>query len=202
MVGNIRYLTDTVCEDGMDLFSWDKFQVCVDAGAYRGESSVEMLERGHSIKRIYALEPDAKSYKKLCEFAQNESRVLPVNCGAWSKTDVGCFSEQGNRNSSFSNIGNKLTKLDKIDTIIGEDVPDYIKLDVEGCESEALDGCRDTIIGHHPSLLVCVYHRSCDIFTLINKICNEYPAYNVHLRRKKYVPAWDVYICAIENGGK
>ena len=199
LTGDISYLTDTVCDDGDTLYDYSSFKVCVDAGAYRGESSRELIEKNPTIEKIYALEPDAKSYKKLCAYTDEESRVIPVNCGAWCESSLGHFSEQGNRNSAFSSDGKMLTKLDKIDNIIGSDIPDYIKYDVEGCESEALDGSALSIKRYMPSLLVCVYHRSEDIFSLINKIDSDHDGYDLYLRRKKYIPAWDVYICAIKK---
>lgn len=199
LTGDIRYLTDTVCDEGGELYDYSSFKICVDAGAYRGETAAELIEKNPAIEKIYALEPDARSYKKLCAYAESESRVVAVNCGAWSLESEGHFSGQGNRNSAFSSDGKILTKLDKIDNIIGEDIPDYIKYDVEGCESEALDGSAMCIRAYHPSLLVCVYHRSEDIFSLVNKISDDYDGYDLYLRRKKYIPAWDVYICATKK---
>ncbi len=199
LTGDITYLTDTVCDDGEGLYDYGSYKVCVDAGAYRGESSAELIKKGKSIEKIYALEPDAKSYKKLCSYAEAEKKVIPINCGAWSECTEGNFSSQGNRNSAFSDQGNILTKLDKIDNILDGDIADYIKYDVEGCEHEALDGSRSSILRSYPDLLVCVYHRSRDIFSLINKLAQEYDGYDLYLRRKKYIPAWDVYICAIKK---
>ncbi len=196
LTGDIRYLCESICDDGMSLYEYNSYKICVDAGAYRGESSAELLSLGSNIEKIYALEPDAKTYAKLSGWAQEHSQVVPCNCGAWSEIGKGYFDSQGNRNSSFSDKGKTLTSLDKIDNIIGEDIPDYIKYDVEGCESEALDGSRRAISTYHPDLLVSVYHKSEDIFSLINKISDEYKGYSLYIRRKKYIPAWDVYICA------
>ena len=198
--GRIDYLTDTVCDDGKGLYDYSKYKICVDAGAYRGESSAELLEKNPDIEHIFALEPDPKSFKKLCAYAEQENRVIPLNCGAWCEACDGNFSSQGNRNSSFTDDGKTLTKLEKIDNITIKDIPDYIKYDVEGCEREALDGTKSTIDAYHPDLLVCVYHRSRDIFSLVNKLSDEHDGYDYYIRRKKYIPAWDVYICAIKKG--
>ena len=196
---DIRFLTDTVCDDGMGLFDFPSYRVCVDAGAYRGESSDEMLMLGKNITKIYALEPDTKTYAKLCAYANEHPEVIPLNCGAWNESTEGLFSSQGNRNSSFSSTGSILTKLEKIDNILSEEIPDYIKYDVEGCEHEALDGSRKTILCHSPDLLVSLYHRSEDIFSLVCKISDAHKQYDIYIRRKKYIPAWDVYLCAVNK---
>lgn len=198
--GDIRYLINAPEDDGSSLFSYSNYRVCVDAGAYRGESSRELLSLSKSIEKIHAIEPDRRSYKKLLEYANSTNGIVTAhNCGVWNEASEGAFSDMGNRNSSFVEDGKLLTKLDKIDSIIGEDIPDYIKYDVEGCEAMALDGSKKTISEYYPELLVCVYHKSDDIFSLINKINAEYNDYKLYLRKKKYIPAWDVYICAIKE---
>ena len=197
LTGDIKHLTDSICDDGMSLYDFPSYKVCVDAGAYRGESSAELLSLGENIEKIYALEPDSKTFGKLSAYAESTGGlVIACNCGAYSEPCERYFDSQGNRNSSFTDKGKLLTKLDKIDNIIGEDIPDYIKYDVEGCEAAALDGSRRAISSYHPDLLVCVYHKSEDIFSLVNKLSDEYEGYSLYIRRKKYIPAWDVYICA------
>lgn len=200
LTGDIRYLLDAPFDDGNDLFDYEHMRVCVDAGAYRGDSARDMLSKGGNIEKIYALEPDRKTFAKLCAYADTESRVIPFNCGAWCESSLGTFSDQGNRNSTFCSEHGILTKLETIDNIIGEDIPSYIKYDVEGCEREAIDGSCESIKAYSPSLLVSVYHRSEDIFSLVNKLSDDFDLYDIYMRRKKYIPAWDVYICAKKKG--
>ncbi len=199
LTGNVKYLTECNCGEGMELFDFSSYKICVDGGAYRGESSREMLSLGKNIKKIYALEPDAKTFLKLSAFAAETPQIIPCNCGVFSESRDGYFDSQGNRNSSFTDKGKILTRLEKIDNIIGDDILSYIKLDVEGCEAAALDGAKNAIKKHSPDMLISVYHKSEDIFSLINKINDEYGTYSLHLRKKRYIPAWDCYICAIKK---
>ena len=70
---------------------------------------------------------------------------------------------------------------------------DYIKYDVEGAEREALIGSTQTILAHHPTLMVSLYHRNEDIFDLPILIHERFPQYKkFYLRRLKGVPAWDL----------
>ena len=74
---------------------------------------------------------------------------------------------------------------------------DYIKYDVEGSEKEALEGSRKTIETYAPKLLVSLYHRSEDIFTLPLMIQKMNPAYRFYVRKLRYVPAWDLNLYAL-----
>jgi hypothetical protein len=71
---------------------------------------------------------------------------------------------------------------------------DYIKYDVEGAEIEALRGSYEVISKHKPTLLVSAYHRSRDIFSLINYIHEKYKFYDIYLQRLRAVPAWEIDI--------
>jgi hypothetical protein len=69
---------------------------------------------------------------------------------------------------------------------------DFIKYDVEGAEYEALVGSHETIMRNSPTLLVSLYHRSRDIFFLINYLKGKYPEYTMKLRRLMCLPAWEI----------
>ena len=74
---------------------------------------------------------------------------------------------------------------------------DFIKYDVEGAEREALLGSRAVIKRDAPALLVSVYHRSGDIFTLPRLVHDLNPAYRLYLRRMAGLPAWDINLYAV-----
>ena len=70
---------------------------------------------------------------------------------------------------------------------------DYVKYDVEGSEREAILGSRRTLDHYAPTLLVSLYHRSEDLFSLPLLLHREHPQYtSFYLRRFGGVPAWDL----------
>ena len=73
----------------------------------------------------------------------------------------------------------------------------YIKYDVEGSESEALDGSKTVIQRDKPKLLVSLYHRTEDMFALPLKVKKLNPAYKLYLRQHPYIPAWDMNLYCI-----
>ncbi len=74
---------------------------------------------------------------------------------------------------------------------------DYIKYDVEGAEREAILGSRRIIEKEAPALLVSVYHRSSDLFSLPLLLHELNPRYRLYLRRMAGVPAWDINLYAV-----
>lgn len=76
---------------------------------------------------------------------------------------------------------------------------DFIKYDVEGSEKEALLGSERTIREDKPDLVVSLYHRSEDLFTLPLQIADMGTGYAYYLRRLPYIPAWDLNLYCIKE---
>lgn len=181
-------------------------RVAVDLGAYTGDTVRQLLDAPDSaVRRVYAFEPDARNFKKLSLYAENETRaeVIPHAFGAWSGRETLTFDGSGNRNASVG--ANRSQSLDgraykaitvegeALDSVVAADTVDYIKYDVEGSEREALLGSAKTIQRDHPTLLVSLYHRNEDLFALplmLNRMFPDYRGY--YLRRFCGIPAWDL----------
>lgn len=184
----------------------EKVHTYVDLGAYTGDTVRDLLERSKgNTETVYALEPDPRNFKKLSAYAETETRacVHPFCLGAWSRRETLCFDGSGNRNASVS--VNRSSVLDDrakrvsviegeaIDNLLGNIDVDYIKYDVEGAEREAILGSVNTICRSHPTLLVSLYHRNEDIFSLPLLLHELFPTYKgFYLRRFGGVPAWDL----------
>ncbi|MBE6597291.1 MAG: FkbM family methyltransferase [Ruminococcaceae bacterium] len=210
--GKIDYLLNcntTPDEAYNELLRAENFEYTADLGAYNGDTARELSRFAPSLKRIYTFEPDRRNFRKLSEYASAEERfeVLPFNLAAWSKEETLSFGAEGNRNSgvgdkSANQKTAKLTevKANSLDNIIFKNMPprlDYIKYDVEGAEAEAIKGSAECIRRFSPSLLVSLYHRSEDIFSLPLTIAEEFPNYDLYLRKFRYIPAWDLNLYAI-----
>lgn len=197
--GKMQYLMDAYSEKDelySELMAAD-IRTYIDAGAYNGDTAKEAIEYFPELERIIAIEPDPKNYKKLVKFKDGTDtvRIDAINSAVWSEVGDGEFSSSGNRNSSISSTtsyehretGVSLISIDTLGVSA-----DYIKYDVEGAELEALEGSRNTILKSHPALLVSLYHRSRDIFTIPSYLGREYPFYKMRLRRLKCLPAWEI----------
>ncbi len=176
----------------------------IDAGAYNGDTLREALHYFNGLRAAVLFEPDRKNFKKLSVFVENinDIDILALNVATWSECRDGEFSVSGNRNSSVSATPSYENKNEKIElkTIDSLKLPfvDYIKYDVEGAEYEALVGSAETIDKCHPVLLISLYHKSRDLFFLINYMKEIYGGeYSFFLRRLRSVPAWDINLILI-----
>ncbi len=202
--GKIKYLRSSFCsrKDIVNgVLKVNKYKCAVDLGAYVGDTAEE-ISSYPNIKKIIAVEPDRKSFEKLSGNIKKISNIniLALNASASNYVGESLFSNDGNKNSSlFGNKSMQTVEVTTVDSICKNEKIDYIKMDVEGSETEAILGAENTIRKNHPDLAVSVYHRVGDIFKLINLIHSNYPWYNLYLRRPEYVPAWDTMLYAIDD---
>ena len=171
-----------------------------DLGAYNGDTVRELMTYAPDLTSVYAFEPDRRNHRKLSDFAASLStpKVHALHAAAWSERGILTVSDSGNRNAGAYAKG-KSVDVDalSLDEVLNGTPVDYVKYDVEGAEKEALTGSRQTILAHHPKLLVSVYHRSEDLFALPLQIHAMDPSYRFYLRRYPYVPAWDLNLICL-----
>lgn len=205
--GRMKYLLESysTLDEIYGLMPVEKITRAIDAGAYNGDTAKEMKLYFPNLKEICAIEPDKRNYKKLVKYseAETEINVKTINAAVWNELSEGMFYESGNRNStvvataSYEHRDENVLMV-TIDSVSERDV-DYIKYDVEGAEKEALFGSHLTICKNSPTLLISLYHRSRDIFELINTVSEKYPQYKLYLRRLKCLPAWEIDLIAVKN---
>ena len=178
----------------------------VDAGAYNGDTLREAEKYFPSLKRALAIEPDPKNFKKLTKYTDTVENidVTALNAAVWCECADGEFASSGNRNSSVNATPSYEHKsasvpLVCLDSVIDWRV-DFIKYDVEGAEYEALLGTNSVIEKDKPTLLVSLYHRSRDIFFIINYLYSRYGEYyDFYIRRLLCVPAWEIDLILIRK---
>lgn len=202
--GNISYLK--ACEaprsEAMELLKLGDRETFVDLGAYNGDTVEEFLQlTGKKFTKIYAVEPDARNYGKLRRrhYALGSAIFEPINAIAWSEDRTMDFFQRRGRNSAVSGIKgrNIPTAARSVDSILGGKEATCIKLDVEGCEKEALNGAAGTIGKYRPKLIVSLYHRTEDMLELPLLVKKLNSSYKFYLRHHPYIPGWDTNLYCI-----
>ena len=164
----------------------------LDLGAYRGDTVEEFLHYCNGkYESITAVEPDRRTFKKLCDYLENVPKSAAYRNAIFSECKTLSFSNKAGRQSTISQSGEEIESI-TVDEICKERKVTYIKADVEGAESEMLEGAKETLKIHKPKLNIALYHRSADIFELPLKVSKINPDYKFYIRRHPYIPYWDM----------
>ena len=113
--GKLSYLKECTTKRDDDLkriFTFGEEETYVDLGAYNGDTVREFLQLTQgSYKKIYALEPDPKNFKKLTDFTR-KNEIKNVECipaGVWRECGVMELSGNGGRQSTFWKTAGRVT---------------------------------------------------------------------------------------------
>lgn len=191
--GDINLLSECQTERSEafeNILKFEKDEIFLDLGAYNGDTVKEFVLQAPDYRRIIAVEPDAKNFKKLCEAISEMRAVKAINACIADKNGEILFSKRGGRNASPDGGGLK-TAVRTVDGILAGEKATYIKFDVEGFEKQAIDGARETIKRFKPKMSIACYHRSEDIFAVALQVMKIRPDYKMHIRHFPYIPAWD-----------
>lgn len=208
--GKLDYLTkaETPSEEKFDLLKIGVDETYLDMGAYDGDTVVEFLnETSMQFRKIYAMEPDAKNYRKMKRrlYMIGSALLEAYNCGAWDEDASVMFDPRSGRSSavvpenrdSLNPARFKEVKMLKADTLLQGNSVTYIKMDVEGAEERAINGARETIMNFAPKLNIALYHRNEDIFKIPLLINSMRRQYKLYMRHHPYFPDWDTNLYCI-----
>jgi FkbM family methyltransferase len=149
--------------------------VVVDVGAHVGVFTSLALSKGAA--KVVAVEPDTTNLECLRRNFSAEiatGRVVIVPEGAWGSEKDLSF-EVGDGNSGTGSLvlesGRKKVRIHvrPIDDMLaraGVSRVNFIKMDIEGAEREALRGAAQTIARSHPRIMLDAYHLPDDPVTL------------------------------------
>ena len=199
ITGNLDYCFD--CESDKDvafeILNLGDSESFLDLGAYRGDTVQEFLRYAKSYEKIVAVEPDKRTFKKLQINCENLENCTLLNNAIWSKNCTLHFDDNKGRGGSAKTEGVEIPSInvDFITEKYGQFT--YMNIDVEGAEKELLEGAKATLKQQKPKLCMAVYHRSEDIFDLINQVKSINPDYKIFLRHHPHISFWDTNIYCI-----
>lgn len=200
ITGEISYLREITTlpkEAYENILQLQNNSTYVDLGAYNGDTVREFIGfTGGSYRKIYAVEPNGRNYRKLCEYGENIANLQCINAACWSYSGELAFSKGGGRMAKADEKG-VLTRCVSVDDLVGDEGCDYIKFDVEGAEKQGVEGAVKTLERFSPKLCVALYHRLEDIIELPLQIHKINPDYKFHIRHYPYYPAWETNLFCV-----
>lgn len=192
--GNITPLISAETSRANDLkslFSLKRPYTFADLGAYRGDTIEETISLFGEPKKVYALEPAPVNFRKMQEAYGDKENYILIQSAAYKENREVPFSDKSGRGAKIG--GKRTVKAITVDCLALEEL-DYLKIDVEGAEADALTGAKETINRTKPFISLSAYHRMWDMVDLILYINKAHPFYKIHLRHHPYIPAWDVML--------
>lgn len=163
--------------------------IVLDCGAHVGVFTQQALDRGAS--KVVAIDPDPVQLECLRRNFADEiarGRVILTPKGVWSSGGTLTLNV-GVQNSGMSSLVEEtggetidvaVTTIDDLVKELGLERVDYIKMDIEGAEREALRGGLQTISAFRPRILLETYHRPDDIEVLPAILYGAYPGYTAY----------------------
>jgi methyltransferase, FkbM family len=178
----------------------------IDCGAFDGDSVQEFLNFYNNQCEVFAFESDENNYCILEERFSAMDYVHCINKGVWNKQDLLVFALWGSMGSGMvtnaaenrTGTAKKEVAVTDIDSVGGETKVGFIKMDIEGCEYEGLQGAAATIKRDYPVLAVSAYHKKEDLIVLPQyiKSLESDVGYKLYLRHHG-VCAYELVLYAI-----
>jgi len=147
--------------------------IVLDGGAHIGVFSRTAIAAG--AKLVVAIEPSPKNLECLrrnlaSEIADGRAIIVPE--GVWHEAGKLPFHmdpENSAGNTLLVSESHRpmtievpLTTIDHLVSRLKLERVDFIKLDIEGAEQNALQGGRGAISKYHPRMAICAYHTTTD----------------------------------------
>ncbi|MBQ7739329.1 MAG: FkbM family methyltransferase [Desulfovibrionaceae bacterium] len=179
-----------------NIVSVKKDDVCLDIGACLGDSALNFLEKQAS--KVYSFEIDHLSIKCMQETFGKlnvQNKIEIVNSGVFSNNGScwytpahlggGKITQEPINNNSYQ------VPIVKLDDWCARTncKPDFIKMDIEGAEIDALKGAESVIKNYKPKLAISIYH------TWEHR-------YQIPLLLKEYLPDAKFYLKKSHPGGE
>lgn len=141
----------------------------VDCGAFVGEFLDYAEGRNFSVDSFYAFEPDPDNFEKLVlrmERMPSNSRGIALPMGVAETAKQVRFSADGSLGAAIDVNGNTVIQVVSIDESLKNIPINYIKMDIEGAEMDALKGAVKTISSTKANLAISAYHKPEDLWEI------------------------------------
>ncbi|MCQ2440947.1 MAG: FkbM family methyltransferase [Clostridia bacterium] len=191
--GEIKYLYDCEVSENEpyeNFLKLGKNETYVDFGAYRGDTVLDFLSRVDNYTHIYAVEPDRKSYNKMCLILKDIKNIKLINACASDVCGNISFDMDGSRASAIKDGGVLIPSV-TLDTVSNNQKITLVKMDIEGAEKQAIIGGKQIIRQFKPKMQIACYHRSEDLTDIVQSVLSIRNDYKIYMRHFKSLPVWD-----------
>lgn len=169
--------------------------IVIDAGGCYGDTALTFATMVGDSGKVYSFEMNKSNiemFKKNCKSnADLLKRVQLIEKPLYSKEGVEFFVEEKRAGSTISSVGSETTgscsvrscTIDSFMTEFNLKKLDFIKMDIEGAELDALYGARNSIKSYKPQMALSVYHKRRDLDDIPRFVHKLVPEYKFFLKQ-------------------
>jgi FkbM family methyltransferase len=185
-----------------DLWISNDQELFIDCGAFRGDTIKDFLKNNDSaFSKIIAIEPDPENYHYLNKYISTlpdhiNKKVSAYQIAIGEKSGEISFDISGTISSSVNPESDRKVKCLTLDSLCEGFEPTFVKMDVEGAESDILKGAKGIISKARTIWAVCLYHRQTDLWRIpsyFNKFSDNYLFY----LRRYAEESWELILYAV-----
>lgn len=178
----------------------------VDCGAFIGDTMEHLIHLAKNDCKIYALEPVFGNYQKCCKEAEKYPDISPI---VWQyaigkkQGTVNIISEEeitprANIHGIYSEEEKAVTttvKIETLDNLFSDIQVDYIKMDIEGEEMNALIGGQTVIKRDLPTMMLSAYHSIEHLWKIPLLVRELNPSYRIYCGHQPSTPLEPEFYC-------
>ena len=161
-------------------------EYCIDAGAYTGDSLEAFIKQTKGkFGAVYAFELDNTNYNELLNIANryNMGNIYVYNKGVYcEKKDIMYSGTALGGNVMQNGEQTGRAELVSLDNELADKKVTFIKMDIEGCEMDALYGAKNIISMQRPKLVISTYHHLSDMWNVPLYLKSLHPDYKIQYR--------------------
>lgn len=182
-----------------------KGDVCLDLGACLGDTSLWMLDQGAAAVHAFEIDPGnreslAKTLAKKPEYARIQ--MVPK---AVADTSGELYLVTNDYNPGASRISRQKPAAGRFSTIVATSLddycrerdirPDFIKMDIEGAELDAINGAEAVFTRYRPKFAICIYHTFEHRWQIPLRLAELCPGYDFYVKKSHPVFETVFYGC-------
>ena len=175
--------------------------IVLDCGTYTGNTSLYFSRKVGDAGHVYGFEAAPATFEKYRRNMSGKTNVTPVQAAVCDFSGQARFAGDA-ANAAMHEDGAPVAALSLDDFCMQHGLArvDFIKMDIEGAETRALEGARRIIKEHAPKMAVSAYHQEDDVIRLPALILDIHPAYRFKLRHFSPVECETVLFCIPDAG--
>lgn len=156
--------------------------IVIDAGAscpkYGDDTAIPFSDMTNGY--VYVFEPNPEAFEELKKQIGDRKNIKLFRVALGQKNGKVFFKPNGSSSCVKDFCDNNSIEVDmvSIDSAIDGRV-DFIKMDIEGAELDALKGAERCIKTYKPKLSICIYHKPEDIYLIPEYIKSIVPEYKI-----------------------